>query len=430
MTMAHASMLSVRQKRLAMRALLPALATTDDRQQTSRPLAGEAATAGALLRVIRDAGTLTRAELARRTGLARSTVAQRVDTLLEHGLVREVGGNDSTGGRPPTALAFNDGSGIALCVDLGVTHSRLAVCDLGAAPLTEVVEDINISAGPDEVLSRVDDRFATMLADSGREPAEVRGVGIGVPGPVAFDRGEPTNPPIMPGWDGFSIPAWFAGRYDAEVLVDNDVNIMALGEHWTHWRDRGHLLFIKVGTGIGCGIVAQGRIHRGAKGAAGDIGHIRLAGHDEVCRCGNVGCLEAVSGGAALARRLSEQGVAAETSRDVVALVKSGDGPATQLVREAGRDLGEVLAGCVNFFNPEVIVIGGDVGQASQQLLAGVRETIFQRSLPLATEELRVVPSRLEDRAGVIGAAIMAIENVLAPEAIDHAIRQGGVSAR
>ncbi|HEX2161675.1 MAG TPA: ROK family transcriptional regulator [Thermoleophilaceae bacterium] len=406
------------------------MATRDDRQALPRPLAGEAATAGAVLRVIRDAGSLTRAELARRTGLARSTVAQRVDTLLAHQLVREIGASDSTGGRPPTALAFNDGSGVVLCADLGVTHSRLAVCDLGGAPLAEVVEDIEISAGPEAVLSVVDELFGELLGASAREPAHVRGIGVGVPGPVAFDRGEPTNPPIMPGWDGFSIPRWFGERYDAEVLVDNDVNIMALGEHWTHWRDRGHLLFIKVGTGIGCGIVAKGRIHRGAKGAAGDIGHIRLAGHEEVCRCGNVGCLEAVSGGAALAQRLSEQGIEATTSRDVVRLVKAGDGMATQLVREAGRDLGEVLAGCVNFFNPEVIVIGGDVGQASQQLLAGVRETVFQRSLPLATEELRVVPSRLGDGAGVIGAAIMAIESVLAPHAVDHAIRSGVAASR
>jgi predicted NBD/HSP70 family sugar kinase len=403
-------------------------AGNEDHTGPSRPLAGEAATAGAVLRVIRDAGTLTRAELGRRTGLARSTVAQRVDTLLEHDLVYEAGGSDSTGGRPPTALAFNDASGVVLCADLGVTHSRLAVCDLGGAPLAEEVEDLDISDGPEMVLDAVHARLDGLLAATGHATSQVRGIGVGVPGPVAFDRGEPTNPPIMPGWDGFSIPGWFAGRYDAPVLVDNDVNIMALGEHWTNWRDRGHLLFIKVGTGIGCGIVAQGRIHRGAKGAAGDIGHIRLTGEDAVCRCGNVGCLEAVSGGGALARRLTEQGVEARSSRDVVRLVKSGDALATQLVRESGRNLGEVLAGCVNFFNPEVIVIGGDVGQASQQLLAGVREVIFQRSLPLATEDLRVVPSGLDDRAGVIGAAIMAIEHVLAPDAIDRAIR-GGVAA-
>jgi predicted NBD/HSP70 family sugar kinase len=174
--------------------------------------------------------------------------------------------------------------------------------------------------------------------------------------------------------------------------------------------------------------VAGGQIHRGAKGAAGDIGHIRLADEDAVCRCGNIGCLEAVSGGGALARRLTEEGVEAVTARDVVRLVRAGNPLATHLVREAGRDLGEVLAGCVNFFNPGVIVIGGDLGQASEQLLAGLREVTFSRSLPLATEELRVVPSSLGDRAGMIGAAIMAIEHVLSPAAIDRAIRRAAVA--
>lgn len=383
----------------------------------------DTASAGAIVRVIRDAGTLTRAELARQTGLARSTVAQRVDALLREGLLQETGGGDSTGGRPPASLAFNDGAGAVLSADLGVTHSRLAVCDLGGATLAEEVRDLDIADGPDAVLGLVHERFGALLAAAGRDEREVRAIGLGVPGPVAFDRGEPANPPIMPGWDGFSIPGWFAQRRDVPVLVDNDVNIMALGEHWANWRDRRHLLFVKVGTGIGCGIVAGGRVHHGAKGAAGDIGHIRLADREEVCRCGNVGCLEAVSGGGALARRLSEQGVEARTSRDVVRLVKAGNGPATQLVREAGRNLGAVLAGCVNFFNPEVIVIGGDVGESSQHLLAGVREVIFQRSLPLATEDLRVVPSGLGDRAGIVGAANMAIEHVLAPEAIDRALR-------
>jgi predicted NBD/HSP70 family sugar kinase len=413
------------QKSARDRALLLSLAAPDDHPETVRPPAGDAASAGAVLRVIRDAGTLTRAELVRRTGLARSTVAQRIDTLLKHELIVEAGVNDSTGGRPPTSVTFNDGSGVVLSADLGATHSRLAVSDLGGGQLAEIGIDLDIAEGPNAVLGIVHEKFGRLLEDVGRGVVDVRGIGLGVPGPVAFDRGEPTSPPIMPGWDGFSIPDWFAARYGVPVLVDNDVNIMAQGEHWTHWRECGHLLFIKVGTGIGCGIVAEGHIHRGAKGAAGDIGHIRLAGHDVVCRCGNVGCLEAVSGGAALARRLSEQGIEAHTSRDVVRLVKAGDGTATQLVREAGRNLGDVLAGCVNFFNPEVIVIGGDVSQASHQLLAGVREVIFQRSLPLATEELRVVPSQLEDRAGVIGAAIMMIEHVLSPAAIDRAIRRG-----
>jgi predicted NBD/HSP70 family sugar kinase len=393
----------------------------------ARAAAGEAPSAGALLRVIRDAGSLTRSDLVRRTGLSRSTVAQRVDTLLRHELLHEIDG-DSTGGRPASALSFNDAAGVVLCADLGATHSRLAICDLGGASLAEEVEEVAIADGPEAVLALVDGRLEALLRAAGRDRGQVRGIGVGVPGPVAFDRGEPANPPIMPGWDGFSVPGWFASRYDAPVLVDNDVNIMALGEHSASWRDRVHLLFIKIGTGIGCGIVAGGRIHHGAKGAAGDIGHIRLAGWEVTCRCGNVGCLEAVSGGGAIARRLSDDGIEARTSRDVVQLVRGGSVPATRLVREAGRNLGEVLAGCVNFFNPEVIVIGGDVGTASHQLLAGVREVIFQRSLPLATEDLRVVPSGLGDRAGVVGAAVMVIEHVLSPAAIDRALRRAAVA--
>ena len=391
----------------------------------STPILG----AGSVLRMIRDGEAVTRADLARRTGLARSTVAQRVDALLAHELVYEAGGSASTGGRPPTVLAFNQLAGVVLVADLGATHSRLAVSDLAGAPLTEVALDVDIADGPDRVLTWVDERFAELLREARKTPDDVRGIGIGVPGPVAFAEGKPVNPPIMPGWDGFSIPHWFANRYAAPVLVDNDVNIMALGEHFSHWRDTEHLLFIKIGTGIGCGIVAGRQIHRGAQGAAGDIGHIRVPGNEEVlCRCGNVGCLEAIAGGRALAERLSAAGLKATNSRDVVALTRAGEPRAVRMVREAGRSLGQVLAGSVNFFNPAAIVIGGDLGEAHEQLLAGVREVIFERSLPLATRDLRTEPSRLGDRAGVVGAAIMVIEHVLAPDVIDRAL-QSGVAA-
>ena len=391
----------------------------------STPLLG----AGSVLRMIRDGEAVTRADLARHTGLARSTVAQRVDALLAHELVYEAGGSASTGGRPPTVLAFNHLAGVVLAADLGATHSRIAVSDLAGAPLTEVTLDMDIGDGPEQVLSWVDERFAELLAEAGKTAADVRGIGIGVPGPVAFATGQPVNPPIMPGWDGFSIPRWFAGRYEAPVLVDNDVNIMALGEHFSHWRDTDHLLFIKVGTGIGCGIVAGRLIHRGAQGAAGDIGHIRVPGNEEVlCRCGNVGCLEAIAGGRALAQRLGDAGLPAQNSRDVVALTRAGEPLAVRLVRDAGRALGQVLAGSVNFFNPSAIVIGGDLGEVHEQLLAGVREVIFERSLPLATRDLRTAPSRLGDRAGIVGAAIMVIEHVLAPEVVDRAL-QGTAAA-
>src|SRR6185436_10906719 len=180
-------------------------------------------------------------------------------------------------------------AGVVLVADLGATHSRLAVSDLAGAPLAERAFDSDVARDPELVLDWVYERFQELLADAGRSDDDVRGIGVGVPAPVAFSRGEPVAPPMMPGWDGFSIPGWFSRHYDAPVLVDNDVNIMALGEHWTHWRDCEHLLYVKIGTGIGCGIVSEKRIHRGAQGAAGDIGHVRLGGHDVVCRCGNIG---------------------------------------------------------------------------------------------------------------------------------------------
>ena len=387
---------------------------------------GSAGGAGAVLRLIRSGDAVTRAALAQETGLARSTVAQRVDALLAAGLIYEAGDTQSTGGRRPARLAFNHRAGIVLAADLGATHSRLAVTDLAGGPLAEIAFDMDIAEGPEWILGLVDDRFRTLLEEAKRPAADVRGIGMGVPGPVEFASGRPVNPPIMPGWHGFSIPDWFAERYGSgvPVLVDNDVNIMALGEHWAHWREVEHLLYVKVGTGIGCGIIVDRRIHRGAEGAAGDIGHIMVT-HDPsvICRCGNVGCLEAVAGGRALALNLAAAGYAAERSRDVVRLVREGNADAIRMVREAGRSLGEVLASLVNFFNPRTIVVGGDMSQVHEQLLAGVRETVFRRSLPLATRDLRIVTSQLGDRAGVMGAAILVIEHVLAPAAVDQALR-------
>ena len=379
-----------------------------------------------MLQLIREADGTTRADLSALTGLARSTIAQRLEQLRAQGLLREVGESDSTGGRPPMMLAFNEDAGVVFAADLGATHARLAITNLGGTVLAEDSGDMPIAEGPEVVLNWADDRFHALLRELGREDEDVRGIGIGVPGPVEHATGRPRNPPIMPGWDGYPIPERFADRYRVPVLVDNDVNIMALGEHWTSWRQVDDLLFIKVATGIGCGVVVDGRIHRGADGAAGDIGHIRVAAGERadeiICSCGNIGCLEALAGGAAMARQLSEQGLDAADSRAVVALARAGEPAAVRLVRDSGRLIGEVLAASVNLYNPSVIVIGGDVAQAHEQLLAGVREVVYQRSLPLATRHLRVVRSQLADRAGVIGAAVMVIERILSPAAIDAAI--------
>ena len=378
---------------------------------------------GELLALIRTGRAGTRSDLARLTGLGRSTIAHRVDRLLSSGLVKEVGDAPSTGGRPPAVLGFNQNAGIVLVADLGATHSRLAITDLGGDLLADLTDDIDIAVGPGEVLEWVGAGFAKLLAQSGHDQNEVRGVGIGVPGPVEFAAGRAVHPPIMPGWDGYDIRAPFAETYDAPVLVDNDVNIMAFGEYWAMQRRVGDIVFVKVGTGIGSGLILGGRLHRGARGAAGDMGHVQAGDADVTCRCGNSGCLEASAGGAALAKALSAMGHEANNSRDVVGLVRTGNHDAIQAVRDAGRLIGRVLATTVNLINPARIMIGGDLAEAGEQLVAGIREVVYQRSTALATNRLEILTSTLGDRAGITGAAGMVIEHILAPELVEEALR-------
>ncbi|MEU8380404.1 ROK family protein [Streptosporangium sp. NPDC048865] len=384
---------------------------------------GSIAGAGALLNILRDGQARTRAELVQLTGLARSTLAQRLDALLSQQWIIPTEEAISSGGRPAIAFTFNRTARVVLSADLGATHARVAVTDLGTTVLAERAAEVSIDRGPEETLGWLQRTFEEMLAETGHRPDEICGIGVGLPGPVEHSSGRPVNPPIMPGWDGFPVPEWLGSRLGAPVLVDNDVNIMALGEHWAARPEADHLIFVKIGTGIGCGIISDRRLHRGAQGAAGDIGHIRVASAlDTVCRCGNVGCLEAVASGAAMAAKLSAEGVEAEDSRDVVRLVRGGNTHAVQLIRQAGREVGDVLASIVNFFNPSVIVVGGDISEAGEQVLAGLREVIYSRSLPLATQHLTITASELGDRAGVIGAAVMVIEHVLAPGSVDRSV--------
>jgi predicted NBD/HSP70 family sugar kinase len=376
---------------------------------------------GTLLQHLRDGVPRTRSELAAVTGLGRSTVAQRVEALLASDLVGSAGEAISSGGRPPTRFVFNPSARAVLAADVGATHVRLAVTDLGPTVLASELADLDIALGPQVVLRWVIEHGRELLARAGRGEADLAGVGIGLPGPVEHATGRPTHPPIMPGWDGFDVPAFVGGELDCVVVVDNDVNVMALGEHAIGFPGIDHLMFVKVATGIGCGIISDGQLRRGAQGAAGDLGHIQVPHDvDALCRCGNNGCLEAVASGAAVANRLRAMGVDAESSRDVAVLVRGGSVPATQLVREAGRNIGEVLASAVSLLNPSVIVLGGSLSQAGDPLLAGVREVVYRRSLPLATGLLRIVQTSAGDMAGVVGAAAMVIDRVLAPEAVDR----------
>ena len=396
---------------------------------TTGPTAGTPG-AGELLQHLRDGRPRTKAELAQLSSLARSTISARLDALVATGLLRPVGEAASTGGRPPTRFALDTTARAVLGVDLGASHTAVAVIDLTGAVRAEVSVASDIADGPRPVLDRVVELARTLLDELDMSLADVTGVGIGVPGPVEHSSGRPVHPPIMPGWHEFDIPGHLNAHVAGPVLVDNDVNILALGEHVGEWSGEDHILYVKVATGIGAGIITHRQLVRGAVGTAGDIGHVRVVESDEqavVCRCGNVGCLEAVAAGPAVAAVLREQGVEAHGSQDVVAAVLSGDAAAGRAVRQAGRAIGGVLATCVNLFNPSVIVLGGTLSGAGEHLVAGVREVVYQRSLPLATKDLTVVAASGGDRAALIGAGALVLDQVLSPASVDLMVAQPAV---
>jgi predicted NBD/HSP70 family sugar kinase len=227
----------------------------------------------------------------------------------------------------------------------------------------------------------------------------------------------------MTGWDEFDIPGYFAEHFDCPTLVENDVNAMAFGEQRTCWPQHLHMLMIKVGTGIGCGIIANGEIHRGAQGAAGDLGHIPYSGETgPICRCGNIGCFEAYAGGWAILRDLRALGHDVQSTFDVVRLIRIGQPDAVRLVRQAGRVIGQAISDAVSLINPSLVVIGGQLAHADEPLLAGIREVVYRRSLPLATRNLQITTSRLDERAGVTGLALMLGDHIFAPHAVDQAL--------
>ncbi|GAA4722847.1 ROK family protein [Isoptericola chiayiensis] len=369
-----------------------------------------------LLSTLRDGRPRTRAELAREFGLSRSTMTNRIDDLLALGLVTPTGDAGSTGGRPASTFTFDPAVRVVAGVDLGATHARVTVTDLAAEPLADHRTELCIANGPGPVLDQVAEILEGLLRRAGRRPDELVGIGVGLPGPVDHATGRPTKPPIMPGWDGYDVPGHLSARLGSvPTLVDNDVNLMALAEHSSALPDVGHLLYVKVATGIGAGIVAEGHIYRGAQGSAGDLGHVAVPGSDPVpCTCGNTGCLEAIAGSGAVARAIAAQGLEAATTDDVVRLVREGSTVAAHAVRDAGRSVGSVLASCVSLLNPSAIVVGGSMSRVGEHLVAGIREVVYARSLPLATQHLRVMTSRTGPHGGALGGAWLAIEHAFA----------------
>ncbi|WP_205471616.1 ROK family transcriptional regulator [Nocardioides sp. SYSU D00038] len=382
-------------------------------------LAGRAETPlqARLLALLRDTGPLSRAQLADRLEVSRTTVAAEVARLGELGLAEETGPAASRGGRRSTMVDL-DASIRFAGINVGATGLSVAVTDGRLGVLAHRAVPCDIKQGPEAVLA-IALRTARQLMTEA-DVDRLVGVGIGVPGPVDFHRGLPVSPPIMPGWDGYPVRDAVSRELGCPVVLDNDVNVMAVGEqHAGVARTAHNFLYVKIGTGIGCGIVIDGELYRGADGCAGDIGHIRVDDFGPTCACGNTGCLEAFAGGAALARDataaaqagrseilaslLTDKGVL--TAADVGTAVSQGDPHAVQLIRDSGRRIGQVLASLVSFFNPDLIVIGGGVTALGHSLLAEIRGVTYRRSLPLATGSLPIVLTELGDHAGVVGAA-------------------------
>jgi len=398
----------------------------------------EAQTLSELMNFLRSAGASTRPDIARSTGLSRTLVAKYVDLAIKQGLATEGDLGTSTGGRAPRLVEFNYTIGYLLLAELGASGLSVAVADLRGNIIEVTSMPMEIADGPEIVLKAVELAFKKL---KGQQKGDLWGIGIGLPGPVEFSTGLPMSPPIMPGWDQRLVREQFMKTFDAPVWVDNDANLMALGEYSTHQNSKNQeLIYIKIGSGIGAGIISKGQLHRGAQGCAGDIGHIAIGEPTNIiCRCGNVGCLEAIAGGAALARDASQAALqslspylkqqldknGAVTGLDVTQGALRGDAWCVDAITSAGQQIGKIIATLVNFHNPSVIFIGGGVSSAGNLLLASIRQTVYSRSLPLATRDLEIRLGDTGDSSGLRGAAEMIISELFSPSILRQWVLRG-----
>ncbi|MGN7947120.1 ROK family protein [Microbacterium sp. 22215] len=377
-----------------------------------------------IVNLVRTGEALTRPEIGRLTGLGRGVVAQRVDHAIAAGFLEDGEYAPSSGGRAPRTLRFRAEQGLIVVCALGALHIHVGIADLDGETRDDTHVAWDIARGPEATLETAMTMIDDLLA---RHPATpVWAITVGVPGPVDFATGRPVAPPIMPGWNGFDIRGRFEERYDAATWVDNDVNILAFSERERRADDGVDLIYCKIGSGIGAGLLSRGRVHRGANGAAGDIGHVRVRDSEALCRCGKVGCLEAVAGGWALVRdaeaALADGTVSALTETvaaggritpEVISVAAgAGDALSISLIQQSARVVGESIATLVNVFNPSVIVIGGAVASAGELFLAEVRQRVYELSLPLATRDLSVVNSPNDPKEPLRGGAALAREEL------------------
>ncbi len=379
------------------------------------------------LRVIdalREEGLISRAEIARRTGLSRSTVSSLVSELQADGLVVErpepAAAHGDQGGRPPILLSFDASAGVAVGIDFDHHHVRVAVADLSSRILAEREQQLDTDHAAHEGLDAAAALVSELLEEAGVDEERVIGAGMCLPGPVHRPTGVVGSTAILPGWVGVPAADEMHRRLQLPILVDNDANLAALAEAaFGAGRDAKDLVYLMISSGIGAGLVLNGRLYRGAEGLAGELGHVLVDADGPVCRCGNRGCLETVAGTDALAELLRRSHGDGLDGRAIVRLAREGDLGCRRVIADAGRAIGKAAATLVNVLNPELLIVGGDLADAGELLLDGVRESLERSALPTAVQAAAVVAGSLGDRAEVLG----AIALVLSEAERDHPLR-------
>lgn len=386
-----------------------------------------------IMRALWMQGRISRSEVSKITGWSKAKASQEIRSLVKKGYLVEVGEGASEGGRRPRLLRINNQLGYIAGIDIGATSLEVALADVTGLILRQRAEPTDVHLRPESVLGRCRELLLELIEAQGATADQILGIGVGVPGPVDFARGVLVAPPLMPEWENFSIRDFFKKTFiSAFVVVDNDVNIMALGEQRAgDGAGIDHFIFIKIGTGIGAGIISNAKIHRGSDGSAGDIGHICVDKEGPLCACGNKGCLEAMAAGPAIVskameaarngtsptlRQMRESNGGILRPEDVNAACREGDQAALDIIRESGKMIGDVLASLVNFFNPSHIFIGGGISNFGNHLLVAIRQAVLQRSLPLATTHLSIKFSRMGSKAGIIGAISLALDYLFVVE--------------
>ncbi|MGV8852588.1 MAG: ROK family transcriptional regulator [Rhodoglobus sp.] len=368
---------------------------------------------GGILTLVRNGRATSRAEVARATGLSPTTVALRVELLIDAGYLREAGTGDSHGGRRPRQLEVDPSGGLILGVDLGAGHASFGLFDMRAQLIAEHHVEIDIAEGPEVILRWVAAQARNLATHHAEAGHKLIGIGIGLPGPVRHPTGRLVSPSRMPGWDGLDVSVELSKLTGVPTVVDNDANLMALGEHIIRGEDVNDFVFIKAGSSIGGGVIFGGELHHGHNGMAGDISHVTVHGAPTTpCSCGRNGCLDAVAGGAAIVANLQAASVDVADTPQVLELARNGHPLATQMLREAGIRTGSVLATVVNFSNPQRIVLGGTLSEAGA-FVGGVKSAIYTECLPLATDGLEIEVSQAKERGGIIGAARVVLDRIL-----------------